>query len=150
MALPYKKLSEAEDQMRGVLEKGQYPFRVKSVIQKKTKSGAYEMLEVELGVIDNNGREITIKDWIVFMDEMAWKFRHFAATCDLMDFYEEDRLEHYHFLNKNGVVKLSIREYEKDGEVFKANAVADYIKPSRQESQAANDSAPFIDDDIPL
>lgn len=152
MALAYHKLTEQEDQMRNVLPKGEYPFHIKTIEQKPTKSKANTMLEVELSVLDNNGRSVTVKDWVVIdMEQMAWKFRHLAATCGLMDSYEADTLETYHFLGKHGVVKLSIREYEQDGEIRKANAVVDYVKPGQAKGNmdSQKNDNDFIDDDIP-
>ncbi|MBX4189693.1 hypothetical protein KW791_00125 [Candidatus Parcubacteria bacterium] len=147
MALHYKKITEEEDQVRNVLEKGQYPFSVKSVMEKPTSKKDNHMLEVEIRVMGNDGREYNVKDWIVTtMEEMAWKFRHFAATCGLLDRYEAEVLEARDFLGKNGVVKLTISEYEKDGEMRKVNRVADYVKPLAKEKK--NDNS-FVDDDIP-
>jgi hypothetical protein len=150
MALRYTRITEEQDQLRNILPKGEYAFVVKSIIEKKTKSGSYDMLEVELGALSEEGREVTIKDWIVLMEEMGWKLRHFAATCGILDRYDDEILEAKDFLGKNGVVKLSIAEYEKDGEMRKINRVADYVKPGK--ASPASQAAPndFVDDDIPL
>lgn len=149
MALSYKRWTEEEDSMRNVLDKGEYPFRVRTISKGMTKSGQYEMLTVELGVMDNVGREWTVKDWVVIMDEMGWKLRHFAATCGIIEKYDSDTLEAADFMGKNGVVRITIRDYEdKEGEIRKSNAVVDYIKPGKAKISApAND---FIDDEIPL
>jgi len=88
-ALRYPVMTREEDETRNVLPKGNYPFTVKSVELQKTKSGAYDMLVVELLI--NKG--LIIKDWVVFMDEMKWKLRHFAATCGLIDKYEAQTLQ---------------------------------------------------------
>jgi hypothetical protein len=151
MALSYHRINEEEDQMRNVFEKGGYAFQVKSIESKKTKSGNNLMLVVELSVHDSKfARTINVKDWIVLdMEEMAWKLRHFAATCGLLEKYDAEELDAKDFLGKYGVVKLSIREYEQDGELRKANAVADYIKPGKENLKEATPSNDFVDDDIP-
>jgi hypothetical protein len=74
---------------------------------------------------------------------MAWKFRHFAYTCDLGEKYESKTLEAKDFLGKIGVVKLGQKEYEKDGEIKTVNNVLDYIKPS---ASVQKNSATFNDD----
>lgn len=155
MALAYKKLTEQEDQMRNVLEKGEYPFHVKSIMEKPTKKGTNKMLEVELSILDINGKECTIKDWIMLdMDEMLWKLRHFSATLGLLDKYEDGTLDARDFLNKNGVVRLSIADYEKDGELRKINRVSDYLQPGKSKGNTAKEGAntsnseTFFDDDI--
>ena len=148
MSLHYKHISAEEDQMRNLLEKGEYPFYVKSIIEKKTKSGQYDMLELELGIIDKNGHELRIKDWVVLMDEMAWKFRHLSATCGLLDLYEQEAIESNDFVGKQGMVKINISEYEKEGESRKVNRVADYLAKPVIQPQKVDDN-PFIDDMIP-
>lgn len=146
MALQYKKITEQEDQMRHLLEKGEYPFHVKSIKEGKTKNNKYDMLTLDIAVMDINGREITVKDWVVLMDEMAWKLRHLAATCDVLNLYDDNLLQSKDFLGKNGVVKLGIREYEnEEHEKRLVNYVIDYIKPD-----CAKKSDSFLDDDIPL
>ena len=108
MALSYKKLSEEEDQMRNLIPAGEYQFSVAKIESTRTKNGKYEMLAVNLDVIDIHGAVRKLKDWIVFMDEMAWKLRHFAATCGLLDRYDEGLLEASDFLGKKGVVRIKI------------------------------------------
>jgi uncharacterized protein DUF669 len=146
-------MSEEDDLNRNILEKGEYPFHVETIELKSTKSKLNLMLELKLSVMGNDGKVVKVKDWVVIdMEEMAWKFRHFAYTCGLADKYEAKTLEARDFLGKHGVVKLSIRDYEQDGEQRKANAVADYIKPGEAKGnpQPANSGSDFVDDDIPL
>ncbi len=151
MALRYKRISESEDSMRNVLDKGEYPFLIKSVEETRTKSGIYDMLVIEISVMDSTGREHTIKDWVVFMDEMAWKFRHLCSTCGLIDRYESDSIEAKDLEGKHGVVRLSIADYEKEGETRKVNRVADYVKAGAINAAPKNDaSASFHDDQIPF
>lgn len=142
MPLPYKKITEEQAKMRNVFEKGEYPFSVKSIQQKLCKNNINNMLVVELNVMNNEGREIKITDWVLLdMENMEWKFRHFAATCGLLEKYENDELEINDFLGQHGVAKISIQEYQKDNEKLVTNRIMDYIKPENKD---------FLDDDIPL
>lgn len=152
MALAYKRLTEEQDKLGNVFPKGEYPFSVKSVQQKPTKSGLNNMLVVELSVMNDKGKSKLVTDFIMLdMDDMAWKLRHFAASCGLLDYYDNDTLESTHFLGKHGVVKLAISDYEKDGEMLKSNKVTDYVKPGQAKgNQQINDAEPFYNDDIPL
>lgn len=145
MGLNYPKITEEEDQMRGVLEKGEYPFQVIEIEETLTKKGDHSMLVVEI-LVTHGERKLKIRDWIVLMTEMAWKLRHFAYALGLGEKYENNTLDVKDFLGKKGIVKLGTREYEQDGEKRISNSVVDYIK--------AKDNAPaplksdFIDDDI--
>jgi len=149
MALSYRKITEEEDQMRNVLIAGEYPFCVAAIERTRTKENTADMLVVDMLVMDADGREVKVRDWIVFMDQMAWKFRHFAATCGLLEKYENNTIEASDFINQNGVVKLTVGEYvDKDGEVVKNNRVKDYIKPGFAKVKTAQDLDPSFNDDI--
>lgn len=128
MSLSYPKISEEQDLMRGLLDKGDYPFQVLKIEKKRTSTNRYDMLVVEL-MIQLDNRSVVVKDWIVLMEEMAWKFRHFASTCGLLDKYENDTLDVPDFKNKTGIVKIGTRTYQdKQGEDRLANSVQDYVK----------------------
>jgi len=149
MALSYKRMTEEQDKMRNVFEKGEYPFTVKAITEKPCKNQVNTMLVVELEVMNHEGRVKRIPDWIVLdMEDMQWKFRHFADSCGLIDLYDAENLQAKDFLGKNGVAKITIDEYEKDGEIFKNNKVADYIKSGKVKSH--NDKDAFIDDPLPF
>lgn len=154
MALSYKVWSQQEDETRNIIEKGEYQFIVKDIKRTLTKKGNYEMLVVDLELLDNLGRVRKLKDWIVLMDEMGWKLRHFAASCGLLEQYESQTLDTQHFLNREGVVKISVGDQKDEhGQLtgLKQNSVADYIKPENVKvaQQKTNDDS-FIEDDIPL
>jgi hypothetical protein len=146
MALPYKKWSEDDVKNRNVVEAGDYKFRVVGAMRKRTKSGANEMLEIDLEFTDNNGVVKKLRDWIVFMDGMDWKLRHLANTTGLLEMYEDGSLDDYHFKNKIGIVKLGTKDDEYEGEKRKINFVKDYVK---QEDMAAQADKSSLDDDIP-
>lgn len=148
MALPYTRMTDEEDKMRLVLPAGEYPFAILSVEQKKTKAGDNEMLCLELIAFDINGRERKVKDWVVFMDSFMWKFKHLCETCGLKDKYDENLVEAKDFLGKHGIVKLSVADYEKNGDIMKVNKVVDYVTTNKLNTVAQNSSNDFKDDDI--
>ena len=151
MALSYRKISAEQDEARFIVEPGEYAFFVDSLTRKVTKKGNNEMLEVKLSVLNEFGGKVNIQDWIVLdLEGMEWKFRHFAATCGLLDKYDNDTLTAVDFKGKNGVVKLTIAEYEKDGLKIKTNRVADYVKPGFEKPPVNKTEATnhFYNDDI--
>ena len=152
MALRYEKLTAEQDIMRGVLEKGEYPFSVKSCKQGITKSGDYNMLTVELILLDSKGSQHPLKDWILLdCKDMAWKFRHFCATIGMLENYDAGDIDPFDIPGKNGVAKVSVEEYEDDGEIKKSNKIKDYVKPGEAKGNTSPDKMnDFVDDDIPL
>lgn len=146
MSLGYKRITEEQDQLRNVFPKGEYKFLVENVEEKLCKNGINKMLVVGLLLL-NEGRVLKITDWIMLdMENFEYKLRHFADTCGLLDKYDSDTLEANHFLGREGVAKVSISEYEKDGETIKTNKINDYAK---QNLSKANDND-FLNDAIPF
>jgi hypothetical protein len=149
MALPYKVWTDEDIKNRNVVDEGNYPFTILSVERKRTKvklddkgqaKPTYEMLQIEYQFHDKNGTGKTIRDWIVFMDGMDWKFRHLANTTGLLALYEAKTLDCQHLIGKQGVFALGIEETTYEGKTRKQNFVMDYVK---KESD-------FLADDIPL
>jgi len=146
MSLGYKRITEEQDQLRNVFPKGEYKFLVESVEEKTCKNGINKMLVVGLLLL-NEGRSLKITDWIMLdMENFEYKLRHFAETCGLLDKYDLDNLEATDFLGREGVAKVSVSEYEKDGEIIKTNRINDYAKQNLTKS---NDSE-FANSDIPF
>lgn len=146
MSLGYKKISADEDKMRNVFEKGEYSFLVESVEEKPCKNEVNKMLVVNLLLMHEN-RTLRIMDWIMLdMEGFEYKLRHFADTCSLLDKYEAGTLEAVDFLGHEGIAKVNVTEYEKDGEIIKTNKVMDYVK---SKVTKANDPD-FLNDAIPF
>ena len=152
--LAYSYISAEEDKVRNLLPDGLYPFTVKEIQQKPNKNGGQQLI-VTLSVGDSTGLEHTITDWIQLeIEQMAWKFRHFASSCGLIDLYDAKQLKAENFNRKNGVVKIGVNEYEKDGEMKKGNKVLDYLisgnaSPSKLKP-LPDKKSDFINDNIPF
>jgi hypothetical protein len=160
MTLSYRPLTK-EDVARIneslLLPKGQYTFYVENISQQKSQGGIdkkgnpkkiYDMLVVNLRVSCNDGDTKSLRDWVMIVDSddtMGFKLRHFAEACGLLDKYEAKTLKATDFMNKNGVVKIGIREStDQFGDKVKQNSVMDYVKPN-----PSNESN-FFNDDIPI
>ena len=150
MSLGYRRITEEQAQMRNIFEKGEYVFRVENVEIKPCKNQINKMLVVGLNLLNDAGRTLKVTDWIMLdMENFEFKLRHFAATCGLIEKYDSDTLEAKDFIGKNGVAKITVQDYEKDGETIKTNRIIDYIKPGQNKSQVANSDS-FVDSDIPF
>jgi hypothetical protein len=144
--LGYRKITAEEDKMRNVFEKGEYSFLVESVEKKDCKNGINTMLVVNL-LLMNEGKSLKITDWIMLdMENFEYKLRHFADSCGLIEKYDANTLEDKDFLGREGMAKVSVTEYEKDGELIKTNKINDYVKakmPKVNDSDFLNDAIPF-------
>ena len=148
MSLPYKVWTEQEDQSRLVVDEGEYRAQITSVTRKRTKAGTYEMLELTLAFTDTKGQHRTLKDWIVFMDELGWKLRHLAKSAGLIDAYDAGTLDGSHLVGRPVIVKVGI----KDGDNGKMNTVKDYLTaPSNKVKSDQVKVDDFVNDtDIPF
>lgn len=154
--MQYSRMTEEQDKARNAWPKGDYPFIVKVVEDKPTKSGDNMMLVVDLELHRDDGATKKLRDWIVYdLDSMAWKLRHFAATLGLLEQYDANMLTPGDVLEKHGVVRISTTEFtNNDGEVTLQNVVKDYVKPGEAKGTQGLESGlpsdePF-NDDLPL
>jgi hypothetical protein len=150
---PSKTDQQLEDiKNRGLLPDGVYPFRVKSASLGQSNAGN-EMISLVIGVVFE-GEERNIKDWLVSMDTMIYKIKHFCEAVGLEDKYLAGEFGLDDCSHKTGYVRLGIQKGKPrdDGGMFPdKNSVADYVKPSEvPEGTAKVGIDPTFNDDIPF
>jgi hypothetical protein len=146
MSLGYNRITEEQDKMRNIFDKGEYHFTVDSAEEKPCKNGINKMLVVTL-ILTNENRTLKVTDWIMLdMENFEFKLRHFADTCGLIGEYDANLLEAKDFIGKSGIAKVYISEYEKDNEIIKTNRISDYVKRNKTVLQQDD----FINDDVPF
>ncbi len=132
------------------LDPGIYNFQVINAEAKISKNG-HEMIELQLCVWDRDGKEKMIKDWL--LDAMAFKTRHFAEGCGLLDKYNLGQINADDCFNRSGKVDLIIQKGKPkpdgDGNYPDRNSVKDYVKSGIKPDVASNQSEPdFFDDQV--
>lgn len=148
MPLPYKPMTEKEDLERNLLEKGEYLFVVDLCELKKASNHIDYMLAVVIVIVDENGKERKIKDWVMMTNEdMKWKFRHFAKTCGLLAQYDANILEEKDFVGKSGIAKIGQKLFKpNDGsDPYMVNNVIDYVLPKSTSPAATLPTAGQVD-----
>lgn len=155
--MKFQPKSEAEIAAAGLLPVGEYPFEIVSALDKVSKNGGNEMVELTVKVYDLEGVGHQIFDYLVDTDKAAYKTRHFAEATGLMPNYETGNLPADVMVGRSGYCKLVIRK-DKTGEYPDKNQIADYIKPKTGSTAAAAPVARAssaalskeLDDDIPF
>lgn len=127
-------------------------------IDRVSKNGN-EMIQLVLKVYNDDGRFITVIDYL--LESIAYKLRHAAAACGLLDKYETGILTAADFKGKSGNLKLKI-DKDKTGQYSDRNGVADYVTPEDYVSASPKNringvvgakssaAADMISDDIPF
>lgn len=144
--------TEKEIQEANLLPKGWYPFTIQKAEEKTSKAGN-EMIELNVQVYKDNGF-VFVKDWLMDTEFGAYKLRHCAATCDVLDDYEGGGIQADSLEGKEGYVKISIQK-SKDKDFPDKNQIQDYAKDMPvQKGEAAvgkpnkaNIEEPGADDD---
>lgn len=155
MSSSYQKFSAEEDKLRGLITDGQYHAFIDSIEITKSKGGLdkngkpkpiLNMIVLDLLVTDINGRDRKLKDWVMLEGEMAWKLRHLADACGLLEEYENDTLTFSMLPGKCPIVDIKTKDgKDQNNNTVKRNSVMDYLKPIA--TQSAND---FQDSEIPF
>jgi hypothetical protein len=144
--------SEAEIAQGDLFPAGVYDFEVNSAEEAVSKAGN-DMIKVRLDVFNDDGGKTTVFDYL--MEAAAYKLRHMAEVCGLLDDYESGHLDADDLVGKAGRVKIGIQK-DKTGQYADKNNVVDYIvedkriaslstKPMPRRGKAAD-----LDDDIPF
>lgn len=137
--------TEEQINSENLLPNGIYPFEITAAQDTSSKSGN-EMIKLTIKVWDAEGDERLIYDYL--LESMAFKLRHAAEVCGLIEKYEQGVLTASDFIGKNGAVKISIRK-DKTGQYKDQNQVVDYIVQKTTEhgqalpSELARDEIPF-------
>lgn len=135
---------------------GEYDFVVNEAAEGISNAGN-EQIKLTLHVLNRQGQQRTVFDYLPNTAKAQWKVRHFAEAVGMVRQYETGELQVGHMLQRPGRCKLKIKPA--DGQYSAQNSVADYIplagaaqQPSSAPRAAARQPAPAgdIDDDIPF
>lgn len=151
---------EAIEERYQLLKEGIYDAVIVRSEDRQSKNGS-PMMDITLQVFDDSGKAKEVRDFLVFIKQMMWKVIHFADSAGLKDIYEQGGLCSEVAIGNRVKVKIAIEE---GGEIpldkLKGkpagskypdkNKVEDYIKKEDQVAAKQGDSAPFLDDDIPI
>lgn len=136
--------SEKELAEDNLLPLGTYDFEIVDAEEKTSKAGN-DMIVIKHHIFDSNGNPRIIFDYL--MEQLAYKLRHAADACGLLDHYESGALEASDFKGKTGKLKLTIQK-SKDPQYADKNVVADYVK--REASNGKQPPAGMLGEGKPL
>lgn len=136
-------------QNRALLPDGMYPFVVKEYEQKISKSGN-EMLQVRLAIMDKDGSQRNLTDYLVATDQMMFKLKHFCETIGFEKEYEKGNFEPSKCIGRSGKALIGIQKgsakQDGTGSYPDKNSIKDYVKSEEKKSKVAID--PDLNDDI--
>lgn len=123
--------TEKEIEEMNLWPAGEYPFEIFEAADAISKikpdgTGGNEMIELKLKIFNADGGYRILSDYLLDIDSMAYKIRHCADVCGILDRYESGLLLATDFKGKTGYLKLKIQK-DKSGQYPDKNTVADYI-----------------------
>jgi hypothetical protein len=148
--MKFQPKSEKEIVEENLIPAGVYDFEIFSA--KDTLSKAQnEMIELDIKVFLPEGGYRFVKDYL--LESIAYKLRHAADACGLLEQYNSGALLGSDFTFKTGKLKLDIQK-DKTGQYADKNTVKDYVKRSGEAEQVsgqeAGSSSDHLNDDIPF
>jgi hypothetical protein len=78
----------SEEQAAGVWPKGEYDALVTEAVEKTSKSSNNPMIELTVLVYGPEGKEKSIRDWLVSTDGGQAKIQRFCKSAGLWDMYQ--------------------------------------------------------------
>ena len=142
MSFTFVPLTEEEINAANLLPDGEYDFEVIAAKDKLSKSGN-TMIELQLKVWDNAGREHIIFDYLLL--SLMYKVKHFCDAVGLIESYKAGLIKDHECVAKIGKAKIIIQK-GKDGYPDK-NSVKDYLASKNEEPKKTDN---FVSDDIPF
>lgn len=142
--LNFKPLNDAEIQALSLVQPGDYPFKVKFAEAKTSQAGNAQIKLVITLLVD--GRERNVFDYLMTIESMLFKLRHFCYAVGLDVAYEQGTLRPEDCVNRTGTCTIGIKE-DKTGKYPPANVVLDYLKAENIQHKAAVE---IFDQDIPF
>lgn len=114
-----------------LLPEGGYSFYVDEAKFSYSKNGN-PMITIKL-VIDHEGKEFFVFDYLLATEGMGWKVRKFCEAVDLTDAYEAGAFNEHLCVNRRGKVLIGINperpKNDGSGQMYKAkNEVLDYLE----------------------
>lgn len=146
---------EAAAQSADLWPNGTYDYEVREATEKESASGN-EMVELEVWIYDQAGGRRLVFDYLVSTEKAAWKIRHFAASCGLLEQYNSGNLMANEMVGRTGKCQVGTQP-AKDQYPAK-NIIREYTKAEQKNPAQAHRPAMArskvpagdIDDEIPF
>jgi hypothetical protein len=133
--------SESELSSFDVWPAGIYGFEVAAASDETSKAGN-DMIKLTLHAFNRAGDRITVFDYLVNSDGGAYKVRHCAESCGLLEKYDGGQLDASDFVGRSGSFKLGIQPAQ--GQYSEKNTVRDYIRQAGT-AQSNGTAKPKVD-----
>ncbi len=154
---------EALQERYQLLKDGEYDAVIVTSQDKISANSGNPMMDMTLYVYDENGREHSVRDFLVFTKSMMWKIIHCADSAGLLQEYEQRKFCSNLIEGKQVRVKIitenggEIPQDKLNGKPLGSrypdkNKVFDYVKRNKnKEVNLKTEDEPFVDDvDIPF
>ncbi len=146
--------AKTEEEVSNLIPKGEYAFEVLEAEEKTSKKGN-DMIALKVGIDYNNSLR-GVFDYLVDIDSMAYKTRHFADTVGMLAEYEKGALNAESLIGLTGKCRLDIQPADSTYEA--KNVIKDYVKRKPgEEAPAMPEHDPIksgardkMDDEIPF
>jgi len=150
---PLSDLEIEELQNENLLKEGIYPFIVRSY-EVKTSQAGNEMIKLRLGILDENDKERSVFDYLVFTKKMMFKVKHFCETIGFTEEYAAGKFDPMKMVNKKGRAYISVQKgnAKEDGSGYypDKNNIKDYVVDGEDNKKHAKEGGKdnFLNDDI--
>lgn len=147
---------EAEAQSSNLIAPGTYDYEVRDASE-ETSAAGNEMIKLEVSIFTPDGSRRMVFDYLVGSEKAAWKCRHFAASCGLLEQYEKGLLIAPEIIGRTG--KCVIATQPARDQYPPKNTIRDYVKAPGAAEPARPPSArkpvhagagSDLDDEIPF
>lgn len=137
---------KSDKELSNVYLPGKYDAEIVDAQNTVSKAGN-DMIKLQLRVFDGQAGSQFIFDYL--LDSIAYKIKHAAQACGLLDKYNARELDASDFLGKGCQVKLKVQE-DAEGKYKDKNVISDYVISDKPEVEKTKNKVSDIDDSIPF
>ena len=119
-----------ENELSPLLEKREYEFNILSAKDEISEKGN-QMIKLTVEIFKDGEKVAQIFDYL--LEKVAYKLRHCASACGLIDKYDTGNLEAMMFVGLGGKCIIEIQK-DKDGIYPDKNGIKDYVKKDDKEN----------------
>jgi hypothetical protein len=143
---------KSETEVANLIAPGICDFEVLDAEDTVSKKGN-DMAVLKIRVSAPNGQEKIITDYLVAIDSVAYKIRHFASATGLMDAYDSGTMTAEQMKGQCGQCKVGVK-VDESGQYPDKNIIQDYVKSNTDKKAkppaATTKPKDDMDDDIPF
>lgn len=130
------------------IEEGEYYVRIENAISTISQNSGNPQIKLSLTILGPNGKQPKCFDYLVALEEMAWKTRHLLKSIGRPELYDSGEFSESVLIGMKPYAKVKLVKSEDGQKLFPK--IVDYLPQPESKPETATSDIELNDDDIPF